>query len=46
MFFLGQSLYFIFVTNSAETENTIETDKGVFEKARNQVEKILADQLP
>ena len=44
MFFLGQSLYFIFVADSAETDNATETD--AFEKARHRAEKILADQLP
>ena len=44
MFFLGQSLYFIFVTDSAETDNATETD--AFEKARHRAEKLLADQLP
>ncbi len=46
MFFLGQSLYFIFVTDSAESDNTTEPDRDIFEKARYQAEKILADQTP
>ena len=45
MFFLGQSLYFIFA-GSAETENEPETKRDGFENARHQAEKLLADQLP